>query len=112
MAVRTIVVEPYDEAWAQAFIDIKKELEDVLGELALSIEHVGSTSVKGLSAKPIIDIDVVIASSSQLENVIEALSKIGYYHEGDKGIPGREVFGYDGKEHLMNHHSLYLNYLH
>ena len=104
MAGRNIVVEPYDEVWAQAFIDIKNELDEVLGKTVLSIEHVGSTSVKGLSAKPIIDIDVVIENISMLEQVIEALAKIGYQHEGDQGIPGREAFKYDGKDHLMKHH--------
>ena len=64
----------------------------------------GSTSVKGLSAKPIIDIDVVIKDTSVLDAAIQALAKIGYVHEGNKGIPGREVFDYDGKEQLMNHH--------
>lgn len=104
MAQRTIVVLPYDEKWADAFEEIRKELADALGTLAERIEHVGSTSVKGLSAKPIIDIDVVIKDTSVLDAAIQALAKIGYVHEGNKGIPGREVFDYDGKEHLMNHH--------
>ncbi|MBO4346743.1 MAG: GrpB family protein [Lachnospiraceae bacterium] len=104
MSTRHIVVVPYDEKWKQAFEDIKCELEAALGNLALRIEHVGSTSVEGLSAKPIIDIDVVIRNPSMLDSVIEALAKIGYRHEGDKGIPGREAFKYDGKEHLMIHH--------
>ena len=55
-----VVVEPYNEAWKKDFAVIKAELEPALGGLALRIEHVGSTSVPGLSAKPIIDIDVVI----------------------------------------------------
>jgi GrpB-like predicted nucleotidyltransferase (UPF0157 family) len=104
MATRTIVVVPYDEAWEQDFLKIKSELEEALGDLALRIEHVGSTSVKGLSAKPIIDIDVVIEDRSKLDAVIEALAKIGYTHEGDQGIPGREAFHFSGKEHLRNHH--------
>ncbi|MCR5848064.1 MAG: GrpB family protein [Lachnospiraceae bacterium] len=104
MSKKHVVVVPYDENWKQAFEDIKRELEVALGNLALRIEHVGSTSVEGLSAKPIIDIDVVIRDSSMLGTVIEALEKIDYRHEGDQGIPGREVFKYDGKEHLMKHH--------
>ena len=58
----------------------------------------------GLSAKPIIDIDVVIRDASVLPAVIEAMASIGYYHEGNLGIPGREAFGYAGKEHLRKHH--------
>ena len=86
MATRTIVVVPYDSAWEQDFLKIKAELEEALGDLALRIEHVGSTSVKGLSAKPIIDIDVVIEDESVFPSVVEALSKIGYYHEGGLNI--------------------------
>ena len=63
-----------------------------LGDLAVAIEHVGSTAVPGLAAKPIIDLVVVIASRAQLPAVIAALARLGYIHEGDKGIPGREAF--------------------
>ena len=104
MNKKRVVVAPYDEQWEQDFRNIEKELREALGNLALSIEHVGSTSVKGLSAKPIIDIDVVIRDRSALGNVIEALAKIGYHHEGDLGIKDREAFKYDGKEHLRKHH--------
>ena len=104
MATRNIIVEPYNEAWKQDFTDIRKELAEALGDLAIKIEHVGSTSVPGLSAKPIIDIDVVIKDRSVLPSVIEALGKIGYQHEGDQGIPGREAFKYEGKDHLRKHH--------
>lgn len=104
MNKKHVVVMPYDENWKQAFEDIKTELDAALGDLALRIEHVGSTSVEGLSAKPVIDIDVVIEDTSMLESVIVALAKIGYSHEGDLGIPGREAFKYEGKDHLMKHH--------
>ena len=58
----------------------------------------------GLSAKPVIDIDVVIRDHSVLDEVISRLAKIGYQHEGNLGIAGREAFGYEGKEHLKEHH--------
>ena len=104
MSKKRVVVMPYDGQWEQDFRDIEKELREALGALAVSIEHVGSTSVKGLSAKPVIDIDVVIRDRSVLGGVIEALAKIGYHHEGDLGIKDREAFKYDGKEHLRKHH--------
>lgn len=99
-----VVVEPYDEAWKDDFAAIRDELEAVLNGLVLRIEHVGSTSVEGLSAKPVIDIDVVISDRSVLPEVISALESIGYSHEGDLGIPGREAFKYEGKDHLKKHH--------
>lgn len=104
MTKKHVVVEPYKIIWKQDFQNIKAEIADALGDLALSIEHVGSTSVEGLSAKPIIDIDVVIEDRLILDDVILALKKIGYTHEGDQGIEGREAFKYQGKEHLRKHH--------
>ena len=99
-----VVVNSYDPIWAKDFIAIRDELNTVLSDLVLGIEHVGSTSVEGLSAKPIIDIDVIIQDRENLPDVISALQKIGYSHEGDQGIPGREAFKYEGKEHLRKHH--------
>ena len=55
MITKHIVVEAFDEHWRLDFLKIQNELMDALGQLAISIEHVGSTSVQGLSAKPIID---------------------------------------------------------
>lgn len=104
MAKKQVIVEKYDEAWAQDFRQIEQELKEALGDLALRIEHVGSTSVKGLSAKPIIDLDIVIPDYSRFDAVVAALETIGYTHEGDLGIPGREAFKYSGKEHLRRHH--------
>ena len=104
MNTKHVIVVPYDEKWKQDFIDIKSEIQEALGELALSIEHVGSTSVEGLSAKPIIDMDVVIDDAMKLDAVVTALAGIGYQHECDLGIAGREAFNYEGKEHLQKHH--------
>ena len=104
MGTKYVVVLPYDEAWKKDFEDIKAELMQVLEGLVLSIEHVGSTSVPGLASKPIIDIDVVIEDQGCFEKVKLALETIGYHHEGDLGIPGREAFKYEGKDHLRKHH--------
>lgn len=104
MSTKHVVVLPYDEAWKKDFEDIKAELVQVLEGLVLSIEHVGSTSVPGLAAKPVIDIDIVIEDQGCFEKVNTALGSIGYHHEGDLGIQGREAFKYDGKDHLRKHH--------
>ena len=106
MTTKHIVVLPYDEGWKEGFRKIEAELRAALGDLALCIEHVGSTSVPGLAAKPIIDIDVVIGDRAALRPVIDALQRIGYRHEGDLGIRDREAFAYDEerKAHLPKHH--------
>ncbi|RXJ04587.1 hypothetical protein DS745_04175 [Anaerobacillus alkaliphilus] len=87
-----VIIEEYNPDWAISFSSIKKIIEAELGELAVEVEHVGSTSVEGLSAKPIIDIDVVIEDRSLLPKVIKKLANLGYIHNGDQGIPGREAF--------------------
>lgn len=104
MVTKRVVVLPYDAQWERDFLRIKDELDEAVGQLAMGIEHVGSTSVRGLSAKPIIDIDVIIKDRAALEEVVTALGKIGYRHEGNLGIAGREAFKYEGKEHLRKHH--------
>lgn len=104
MRTEEVIVLSYQESWKDDFEKIAQELRAVLGELAIRIEHVGSTAVEGLVAKPIIDIDVVIAQETDLSMVVEKLASIGYAHEGNLGIEGREAFAYSGKEHLQCHH--------
>ena len=102
MKTKRVVVLPYDPKWKDDFEAIKREIADAVGELTVSVEHVGSTSVEGLSAKPIIDIE--IKDESVFEEVVRRLAGIGYIHEGDLGIKGREAFRYSGKNHLREHH--------
>ena len=104
MGTKNVVVLPYDPKWKNDFEEIKQEIVNAIGDLIVSIEHVGSTSVEGLSAKPIIDIDVVISDYSVFDRVVSRLSDIGYTHEGDLGIKDREVFKYSYKPHLRKHH--------
>lgn len=104
MKTKRVRVLPYDAAWKNAFEDIKREIEVAMRDLYVAIEHVGSTSVEGMSAKPCIDIDVVINDDVPLDEVIDRLARIGYVHEGDLGIRGREAFRYESKPHLMTHH--------
>jgi GrpB-like predicted nucleotidyltransferase (UPF0157 family) len=85
-----IIVSDYSPAWAAEFNKLKMIYDAVLD--GLDIQHVGSTSVPGLAAKPIIDIDIIIDDASQLPGVIKKLEALGYYHIGDLGIPMREAF--------------------
>ena len=104
MRTRRVVVVPYDVAWKNAFEKIKTEIEAEIGDLIIDIEHVGSTSVEGMSAKPCIDIDVIIKDYSVFDEIVRKLGAIGYIHEGDLGIKDREAFKYANKPHLMTHH--------
>ena len=104
MRTKKVIVLPYDAAWESAFEAIRAEIQTALGDLMLGIEHVGSTSVEGMSAKPCIDIDVVIRDYSVFDAVVQKLNAIGYIHEGGLGIKDREAFKYADKPHLMTHH--------
>ena len=104
MRTRKVVVLTYDVAWKTAFEKIINEIEAEIGDLIIGIEHVGSTSVEGMSAKPCIDIDVIIKDYSVFGEVVRKLGAIGYIHEGDLGIKDREAFKYTDKPHLMMHH--------
>ena len=104
MRTRKVVVLPYDVAWQSAFEKIKVEIEEAIGNLMIGIEHVGSTSVAGMSAKPCIDIDVIIKDYSVFAAVVDGLKAIGYIYEGDFGIKDREAFQYTDKPYLMTHH--------
>ena len=104
MKTAKVRVLPYDAAWKSAFEAIKKEIESAIGDLILGIEHVGSTAVEGLCAKPCIDLDVIIADYTVFDAVVKGLARIGYICEGDLGIKEREAFRYESKPHLMPHH--------
>ncbi len=104
MRTTQVIVMPYDTKWKSDFENIKMEIESAIGDLIISIEHVGSTSVEGLSAKPCIDIDVVIKDYSVFDNVVSRLKTIGYIHKGNLGIKDREAFKYSDKPHLQTHH--------
>ena len=104
MKTNKVIVLPYDAAWKSAFEAIRDEIEAALGDLIIGIEHVGSTSVEGMSAKPCIDMDVIIKDYSVFGEIVRKLGEIGYIHEGDLGIKDREAFEYTDKPHLMMHH--------
>lgn len=101
---RTIIVVPYDYSWKEEFLKIKKMLEKHIGDLIIGIEHVGSTSVVGLAAKPIIDFNIIIESYGIFPQIIEKLSEIGFDHEGDHGIKGREAFRRRYNDEFLQYH--------
>lgn len=104
MKTKRVMVLPYDARWKSDFAQIKQEIDAAIGDLIVGIEHVGSTSVEGLSAKPCIDIDVIIRDYSVFDAVVARLGAIGYTHEGNLGIAEREAFKYVDKPHLQTHH--------
>jgi GrpB-like predicted nucleotidyltransferase (UPF0157 family) len=90
--VKTVVVVDYDAEWPRWFEDIRARVWPVVLDVADRIEHVGSTSVPGLAAKPVIDITIVVPTRSEVPLAIERLARLGYSHRGNLGIDDREAF--------------------
>lgn len=74
----TVKLVPYEPIWTQEFKEEKKRLTTILGDLVVDIQHIGSTSIPGISAKPIIDIDVGVKSSGDFPKCMEILERNGY----------------------------------
>jgi GrpB-like predicted nucleotidyltransferase (UPF0157 family) len=92
----------YDPRWVDTFSMLRDKIAESLEGLPSTIEHVGSTSVPGTAAKPIIDIDLVVESPESVAKAIGLLRKSGYRHLGDLGIKGREAF--ESPVGLPEHH--------
>lgn len=86
-----IEVVDYSSEWASTFEKLQLRILHSLQDIETTIEHVGSTSVPGLAAKPIIDMDIV-ADEGLVTTIIQRLARIGYRHRGNLGIEGREAF--------------------
>lgn len=90
----TKLIEPYNPNWKTEFKNIKQviatELSDIIPQV--DIQHVGSTSIQGLFAKPILDLDIIITDKASLNGITLRLEKIGYSSKGEQGIPGRFAF--------------------
>ena len=87
-----IEVVPYSAEWPRQFDTVAADLHRALVDVrSASVEHVGSTSVPGLAAKPILDIDVLV-DPQDVPSAVAALEAIRYRHRGDLGVTGREAF--------------------
>jgi GrpB-like predicted nucleotidyltransferase (UPF0157 family) len=85
-------VVAYDPRWPTVFEALRARAEAALAGIEHIIQHVGSTAVPGLDAKPIIDIDVVVPAADVVGPAVDALARAGWRPEGDLGITGREAF--------------------
>ena len=103
--MRTIVVVDYDSTWPKAFEQLRSNIWPAVADFALAVEHVGSTSVPGLAAKPVIDISAVVSNEADVSVAIERLATLGYVHRGNLGVEGREAFD---SPHALPAHHLYV----
>jgi len=91
-STRPSVVVAYDPRWPAEYRRIADEVDRALVTVPHTTEHIGSTAVPGLAAKPIIDLFAVVELVSQVREAVGALGRSGWKHEGDLGLPGRECF--------------------
>ncbi|MBZ4221038.1 GrpB family protein [Bacillus wiedmannii] len=110
-----ITIEEYNIKWESEFNKLQTIINDAMEELVLSVEHVGSTAVKGLVSKPILDIDIVIEDYEIFHEVVTKLEAIGYYHQAEWSFKGREAFGrkdafvpWHGESTVWMEHHLYV----
>jgi GrpB-like predicted nucleotidyltransferase (UPF0157 family) len=87
-----ITIVPYDHLWPHIFEEEAKRLRKALGDNCLQIHHIGSTSVPGLAAKPIIDIIPVVKDCRLSDMAIQGMKDLGYDFKGEFGIPFRRFF--------------------
>lgn len=102
--MRTVIVVPYDDKWPEMFEAESLLIKTLLGGVAKDIHHIGSTSVPGLSAKPIIDILLEVSDINELDRYNSAMAHAGYVIRGENGISGRRylIKGGDQRSHQVH----------
>jgi GrpB-like predicted nucleotidyltransferase (UPF0157 family) len=88
----TLELSPYDSEWPVFFESERQRIQQAIGRFVLAIEHVGSTSIAGLSAKPIIDMAIALRDYEDGLQCVEPLAELGYLYKGEHGIAGRHYF--------------------
>lgn len=106
--MRKVEVIAYSEDWKKNFDEEARRIEQIFGSEIIAIHHIGSTSVKDLSAKPIIDMMPVVRDIRKIDANNNAMIAIGYKPKGENGLPGRRYFqkGGDNRTHHVHIYGL------
>ena len=99
----TVRVVPYSPDWASLFGEERTRLQQALGALALDVQHIGSTAVPGLDAKPLLDVGVAVASEADAAACVPILEALGYTYRGDRGASEGHFFD-KGAEDSLTHY--------
>ena len=99
-----VVIAGYDPLWPGLFAEEAGRIQQAMGDTLVAVEHVGSTAVPGLSAKPIIDILVGVRALGEGEQAAPALAALAYECRGENGIPGRLFFRKGPVQFQRTHH--------
>lgn len=100
--MRKVEVRDYNADWKRQFEQAADEIQQILGEECVAIHHIGSTSVEGLAAKPVIDLMPVVRDINKVDGFNEEMERSGYEAKGENGLPGRRYFQKGGD--LRTHH--------
>ncbi len=92
LSSKIVRVCPYTPQWSQIFSEEQSRLQACIGDSVLDIQHVGSTSIPGMAAKPILDIAVAVADFEEAARCVPPLEQLGYLYRGENGIPRRHYF--------------------
>ena len=103
--MRKIIVVAYDDKWPEMFEAESSLIRTLLGGLAKDIHHIGSTSVPGLSAKPVIDILLEVSDINELDRYNCVMAHVGYVARGENGIAGRRYFIKGGDQRSYHVHA-------
>ena len=104
---REMILLPYDPMWPEKFERIRANLLMIFGDLAIDIQHFGSTSIAGMDAKPIIDVMVIVRAIAKVDELNPQMERAGYRPKGENGMPGRRYFQKlhsDGVNHTQHIH--------
>lgn len=104
----TVQLQPYDPNWLIEFEKEKQQLKEVFGNKIIAIEHIGSTSVPDMPAKPLIDIIAAIHSFDELQEFIEPLQKLGYEYMPERMFADRKFFPKGPRSNRTHHLNLVL----
>ena len=104
---REIIVLPYNKKWEEDFQLIKNLLLNIFKDLIIDIQHFGSTSIVGMSSKPIIDVMILVNDIQKVDDLNPKMKKAGYTPKGENGMPGRRYFQHfheDEENHTQHVH--------
>jgi GrpB-like predicted nucleotidyltransferase (UPF0157 family) len=102
--MRKVEVVPHDPRWRDAFEAEARRVAAALGENVVAVQHIGSTAIPNIYAKPIIDLLVEVRDIAEVDGRSPAMESLGYEVMGEYGIPGRRYFRKDNREGIRTHH--------
>ena len=98
-----VELKQYNPKWKDFYNQESKEITSAISKFIVDIQHIGSTAIPNIVAKPIIDIAVAIDSLKNIEKIIKPLEEIGFTYRGEQGVPDRHLFVKGGEECRTHH---------